>query len=64
MYGPDGSLLDIGDAVAPAAAAAVEERGSEGGGVASWAACAVLEAAELCKRSWFISSDSIEGPDA
>jgi len=61
MYGLDGSLLDIGDAVAPAAAAAVEERGSEGGGVASWTACAVLEAAEFCKRSWFIS---IEGLDA
>ena len=34
------------------------ERGSKDGVVAPWVACAVAEAAEVCKRSWFILVDS------
>ena len=44
--------------------AAAEERGSKDVDVAPWVACAVPEAAEVCKRSWFILVDSIEGPEA
>lgn len=44
-------------------AAAVEEKGSEDQVVVSWVACAVPEVAEGCKSSWFISGDSVEGPD-